>query len=660
MPAPILTAFNGQIKTPWRGGYTSEAQLTENRIECREEMEDCPFRLIWKNDTLPPFQFIRPGSMLGITSWGLYDGPGSGATLVVDLTSQITSLIKYFQTSDSNGFRKDYVYYLGGLLDAVLASGTYYMRIVSGGVTYLWEPITIVCEVYTENVLPDLLAGPFQSEVNPDGPWIYMGDRNLVAITATPGTPSNPAWEFEGSNVANIGDDSLYQYTGGSWFQDLSPAAGEWFDLSSGNFYKFETTWQGIPPPVYFSGGSMCFRGTYDFPIGYDLSLFECLEEIGRFEVTVQGIEAGSVLVEINDTGGGNVTINADGTHSFTSYVGNGYLLEFNPSGGFDACVTAIEGFCTAEMNQCFYRLDWSNCGSIGNTFGGDRFTHSMYFEQAVYPVRPAPEVTVESKARNDGSKLETRRRRETTWMLDLGLVPWFLADALADLPLYDAVVLNPVGGGQDRLSLVRVSVEADEEFAECFHRVVITFQNESATSACCDDFDPPCRTSCVEARGFTSHPTPENGLNYLVIGQPAYAFYFDDTFGTPAECTSGLADISDGVDVLYTAIFDINEDAWSPVATMIDLMVYVEGDSCSINIIALVAFPYRGILQYKNTLGSWVDDDQYDLGVDEWLDNNIQRATPLDEHEDKELRIMVYIGDCELGHSEVFTYACE
>lgn len=660
MPAPTITVFNGQIKTPWRGGYTSEAQLTENQLACMDEMENCPFRLIWKNDTLPPFQFIRPGSMLPITSWGLYDGPGDGAALVVDLTGQITSLIKYFQTSDSRGFRKDYVYYLGGLLDTALEAGTYYMRIVSGGVTYRWEPITVVCDVFTDNVLPDILSDAFQSEANPDGVWLYLGDRYLVGLTATPGNPSNPAWEFEGANVANIGDDSLYTYLSGSWFQDLSPAAGEWFDGSSGNFYKFETTWQGIPPPVYFVGGTMCWRGTYDFTVGYDLSTFECLEERARFEITVGGLTQGSMLVEISDTGGGSTTINSNAMGSFTSYVGNGYILAFTPSGGFDGCVTALEGFCTAEMNECFYRLDWSNCGSIGNTFSGDRFTHSIYLDQAVYPVRPAPEAQIESKSRPDGSRFETRKRRETTWTLDLGMVPWFLADALADIPLYDVVVLNPVGGGRDRLSLVRVSVENDEDFEACFYRVQITFQNEAATSACCDEFDPPCRTSCIQARGFTSHPSPTNFENYLIAGQPSYATYADDTFGLPQDCLSGLADIIDDTGVLYSELFDINEGAWAPVASLIDLATFPDGGGCNINIIALVASQYRGILQYLNADENWVDDDQYDLSAEDWLDNGVLRVTPADEHTDKRLRIMVYIGECEIGHSEEFTYSCE
>lgn len=663
MPAPDIKVFNGQIKTPWRGGYTSEADLTENRIECIEEMDACPFRLIWKNDNLPSFQFIRPGSMLPITSWGLWSGPGESATLLVDLTSEITGKISYFQTTDSRGFRKDYVYYVGALLENTLEAGTYYMRIVSGGVTYYWEPFTVVCETFAEDALPeDVLESVFQSETNPDSQWIYVDDWGLTSTTLVAGAPSNPEWAFEASRVANLGDNFLYTYTGGSWVQS-TPANNAnlaWFDGRTGAFYIYNMGWQGIPAPVYFEDGKLCWRGPQYFLVGYSIgNVVPCLEERLRIEA-VWEVESGGLNMAVEGGDGvGEGPVLGTGTVAFTSYIANGYVLTFNTF-NMVGCMTSLRAFCSAGMADCFYRLDWSNCGNVGNTYMGGGFTNSIYLEQAVYPVRPTPDLIVESKTRPDGSRYETRRRRETTWTLDIGMVPWFLADALADISLYDQVVLNPVGGGQDRLSMVRVSVENEEEFAECYKRVVITFQNESATTACCDDFDPPCRASCVRARGLTSHPSPENGLNYLVLGQPKYAVYTDDTFGIPDECSTGLAEIeNEEGDVIYSMLFDINEGAWAAVATMVDVAVYPNEDGCRINIIALVASDYRGILQYKNADGEWVDDDQYDLPSSEWIDNNVLRETPADEHADKELRIMVYVGDCEIGHSEVFTYSC-
>lgn len=319
-----------------------------------------------------------------------------------------------------------------------------------------------------------------------------------------------------------------------------------------------------------------------------------------------------------------------------------------------------MAAYCQATMSECYYRLDWSNCGSVGNTFSGDGFTHAIYLEQAVYPVRPAPEVTVESTRRADGSTLETSRRRETTWTLDIGNVPWFIADALADIPLYDTVTMNPVGGGTDRLTLVRVSVENDEDFAECYKRVQITFQNESATAACCDDFEVRCRTSCVDAFGLTTAHDPVDGF-YLLPGESSFAYFDTDTFGTASACASGLARIVDSeFEVLYYMYFNLNEGEWAAVAAVVDVQVTaIGGGACTINILAVVAPGFRAVLQYKNTNGDWVDDDQYDLTADEWVDNHVARATPEDEGEDAELRIMVYIGDCELGYGAEFSYEC-
>lgn len=78
---------------------------------------------------------------------------------------------------------------------------------------------------------------------------------------------------------------------------------------------------------------------------------------------------------------------------------------------------------CALDAADCFYRLDWSNCGNIGNTYLAGGYTNSMYFERAVYPVRPRPEITIESKQRADGSVVTTSRRRETTWEIEVGLV---------------------------------------------------------------------------------------------------------------------------------------------------------------------------------------------------------------------------------------------
>lgn len=129
MPNPSIPLFNGQIKTPWRGGYTSVDQLAENSRECGAQMDGCAFNLIWKTQSLMSFQFVRPFTMSLVSTWELYNADG---TIYRDLTPEISKL-GYFATNLVSGAAVQYVYYLGTPLNEVLDPGVYYMRIVSAG-----------------------------------------------------------------------------------------------------------------------------------------------------------------------------------------------------------------------------------------------------------------------------------------------------------------------------------------------------------------------------------------------------------------------------------------------------------------------------------------------------------------------------------------------
>jgi hypothetical protein len=392
-----------------------------------------------------------------------------------------------------------------------------------------------------------------------------------------------------------------------------------------------------------------------------------------RVTVTVSGMTTGTLTVEVPDTAI-SVAITEDGTYDITSLNEAGYTIELTPSGGFDGCVTSALMECALDASECYYRLDWSSCGNIGNTYLTGGLTHSMMFEQLVYPVRPSPEVTVESRQRADGSVVQTTRRRETTWELQIGLVPWYVADALAELSLYDNVQLRPVGGGADTLTNVEVVVDNEEDFAECWQTVTIRFQIDPAAVACCDEFTRPCKTTCVDAGGFTDFHTPVEGTAYLLPGSSEYANYNGSGFDTPVACASGLANIFDagsmGTDFGYTVYFDLNTGAWIAVAIIEDTTVTAVVDGCTLNISATVPEGYAAILQYLNADDEWVDDETYNLGPTEWLENDIQRVTPADENASKILRLLVFVDGigvdglpsttrCEIGYSEEFTYAC-
>ena len=630
------------------------------------------YKLMWKSDSLMPFQFIRPFSMSLVTSWKLYDGPGVGATELVDLTGQIDKL-NYKATHLTTGASVQYVTYLGAPLDALLDAGTYYMRIVSGGVTYYWEPLLIVCDSFGPNVLPDFTDGLLADD-NTDAPW-YVGDwsKILARLKVSAGAPAEDG-TFTGEQVGCIGDGNLYTWNGASWASSLVGASQGWYDLSTGNWYVYSGGWLGdASAPLVLDGDGACWNGDANVPIAISMDGYGCTGGNVRVTVTVLGMTTGTLTVEVPDTAV-SVAITEDGTYDITSLNEAGYTIELTPSGGFDGCVTSALMECALDASDCFYRLDWSNCGNIGNTYLMGGLTHSMMFEQLVYPVRPSPEVTVESRQRADGSVVQTTRRRETTWELQVGLVPWYVADALAELSLYDNVQLRPVGGGADTLTNVEVVVDNEEDFAECWQTVTIRFQIDPAAVACCDEFTRPCKTTCVDAGGFTDFHTPVEGTAYLLAGSSEYANYNGSGFDTPVACASGLANIFDagsmGTDLLYTVYFDLNTGAWIAVAIIEDTTVTAVVDGCTLNISATVPEGYAAILQYLNADDEWVDDETYNLGPAEWLENDIQRVTPADENASKILRLLVFVDGigvdglpsttrCESGYSEEFTYAC-
>lgn len=663
MPNPSIPNFNGQIKTPWRGGYTSAMELAENSLECRSEMNGCGFQLICKPDSLMPFQFVRPFSMSAVTSWGLYDSSADDAALLVDLTDQIDKL-SYYATTLNGGGSIQYITYPGTALDSALPSGVYYMRIVSGGITYHWEPLRIVCDHYGVNVFPENSFEYFlHSDNSTDSGWDFGGNTARRVIN-TPGAPSNPVWEVEGYIVINTGDNALYTYTSGSWVQDLTPDTRPWYDFHTGSFYRFVSgAWAGIVAPITVQDDGICWNGNYDAMLYYDMSLMECIETQVRIDVTVEGMTQGALTVEITDDGGGSVDIDADGVHSFTSYIGDGYLLELSSSGGFDGCVTKIEVFCMVDMDNCFSRLTWTNCGNVGNTYMGGGFTHQFWLDRAIYPVTPNPEVIINEKEQADGSVLVESRRKETTWTIQMGFVPWFIADALSEIALYDEVRLHTVGGGNDRLAQGKTRVQVDwlEDYGECMADVTITFQIDSATVACCDDFDPPCLTSCGNVRGVSDQGGLVEGLVYAISNASEYGTFDDPGFSGVTECQSGIITVVDDEDlIVYTLIFDLNLSLWRFLAQVTDIEVVPNGDGCDVVIQATIKGGYAGILQYLDADDVWQDDAQVDLSAADWLTNTIRRETPADEGSGKKLRIRVYIDDCTIGYSEVSTYACD
>jgi hypothetical protein len=665
MPSPSIPNFNGQIKTPWRW-YDSAAWLNGNQRQCADlwDWDSCSFALIWPGDSLPPFQFVRPSSMDLVTSWKLYDGPGDDAAMVLDLADQIINLT-YFQASGV-----DYITYNEQVFgDSAIDSGRYWARIVSGGVTYYSEPVTVVCRTYLPNSLTvdPFAAGLYSSQANPSGLWhVQFGDgRTLIGSTLVAGTPTDPAFAVEGALVANFGDNLLYTYSGGSWASSTPGTSTSWYDSKSGNWYRFNAgAWQGLATdPMTVDGDGMCFTGTGQTPEFRRMNftpqdhISACSESVMQFTLTVTGRTTGELNVHVGELGFQSVMaiIEEDGTTTFTFFVGADTLLTVFPSGGFDGCLTGLTIGCAATVNECFYKLDWSNCGNVGNTYAAGGFVQAMFLEQSIYPIVPEVNTVIEQKTKADGSRIDVSKRKETTWTLKLGLRPWYIADALSDLPLYDTVRLTAVGLSPDVMTNVRVAVDWQEDFGECLAEVTITFQLESATVACCDDFDPPCRESCVSAAGFDDG-TLANDDYYLFRNQPRFAYYTGDAFQPYTTCESGLAQIVRGEGSPYHVYFDLNTLGWSSVALIAYEAPTEEVDGDCVQSVAAVVMPgHVGVLQRSSDGTTWEDTD-IELSADDWLVGvDITRPNATNEY----YRIKVMVGECIIGYGSKVFFNC-
>lgn len=672
MAAPTFTALNGQIKTPWRW-YDGQHKLTQYQPQCREELEGCIRNAVLSaNSSLPPFQFPRPSSVLGITSWKLYDADGNE---LVDLAADIAQL----EVIPFYGY--DYVVYDGSPLSASLEPGVYYGRIVSNGVTYYSEPVQVACDIDQANCFPDpaFPGDNFQNDLEPAQMWsIHSSWTRIAANTVnTPGDPAVPASPVNGQQVINLADNLLYTRTAGVWVSSTPAASTNWFDLSNGAWYDFDgAAWISTNASMagMFENYGVCFNGigNASVPVGTQVGSLDCSCLDGdplRIDVTIAEVVAGSVVIKIMDgvteiaTSG---TLTANGTFSFSSVIANGYELVIIPSADFEGCVTNIGFFCPGSASNCFRRLTWTNCGNVGTTYYAGGFVQELWLRSEVVPMKPTPTNRIESEEQADGSLVETFRRKEVRYELRLGLVPWHVADALSDLPMMDTVRLYHLAGdGYDTLTDVKVENIWDEDTSECLPEIRITFLLDAAAVACCDEFDKPCVSACAEAGDFVSNidhgGTPAG--NYISDDAPSYEFWDGGVYSATLPCNSGCIDLVANVEEgdpesRITYLWNIALETWQLLAAF----VTSDGISpCGYLLTAAVTEGYRAVLQYA-TDDTWIDFEDMDFTADEWATNTVVFDLPSVKYS---VRLKVYLPlsngtQCVIGYSANLRRTCD
>lgn len=658
MPAPSFSFTNGQTKAVFRWADSIEKR-NRIRLECYDEMRACQYKLLTPMNALLPFQFARPFSVLGITSWEVYNLDG---TLELTYNSTDRGLLVIDSGEDF-----DTVTYNGGALSDSLASGFYYSKIVTAGQAYYSEDFYVMCAEEGDNQIPtDYVTLGLNSEVNPSGLFtITTWSRFLSGTKNTAGAPGGSGTDV-GERVANFNDNLLYTWNGSSWDSSGPADATGWYDNETGNWYQTSGgAWSGMfADPLTIGGTGITWPGGLAIPVSLNVGdLVSCLGQSARIEVVTNLSGAGSVAVTLD--GNPLYTNNGNETETSSATVTADDLLTLTPTTDFDGYVTAIRIYCQSSIDSCNMRLTWTNCGAVGNIGYGD-LVQKYYLPVDTIRPRATTKLVTESEEDDQGNKVELFRRKEVEWRMFLGIVPWFVADALTEMCLHNTVklvhpdqeeagVLSSIAR-TDILINPKVEFARNDSFSKCLVPCTLTFELDNTSVACCDDLDAPCKTACTEAKDFVSNygGTGANGDAFLNDDAPTYQLVLSNVLQTAVTCTTGHATIL-GVSYLWS----INDGEWQVAGEFDTITPTVVGEGCTINIIATIAAGYSAILQYKDSDDAWQDDDQYDLTAEEWADNDIERETPEDEGDGKELRLKIYTGDCVLGYSDDTTYSC-
>lgn len=654
MASPTFSQRDGEVKTALRI-YSSEARKNRYRSECEEAWAACPYKLLTPQDSLLPFQFYRPTTSAAIDSWTVYDTDGNE---VLDFDSDTIALLIVKRFS---GF--DAVTYDGDALGEILDAGMYYFTIVTGGVTYWSEDFYVSCSPDGEDIVTD---PTFSGGVDEAATW-HWGDasttttyeRLISDVDAGSGPPTDPSLEVTDSRVITIADNRLWVWDGASWIMTAPGSGTYWLDAVTGNWYRFLAgAWVGVAagsaPVQVTEGTSICWDGTTNHaPLNI---VVNGLEVNYRVEFTVTGRTQGTVGVYADDV---NLAASSNGTFSFSQYLANGSNISIVPDEDFDGCITSVHAYEQAGLDACHMKLSWTNCGRVGNLYYPG-LTNQFYLPLDTIMPRGETLIKVESEEDEQGDEQEVSRRKEVTYSVFLGVVPWYVADALSEMCLHETVRLHYPDGTSDALFHPRVEMDRNEAFNRCLVPCTLKFHLFDSSVACCEEFDAPCLTSCVDADGFEDD-TLENGQSYLLNNSPRYAVATSGSLGTPVDCTSGLANIADHGTVLYTVLWDVNSEVWAPIATNTLATAETVDAECVVTLRWTVADGYSGILQYWSADEVWVDDPDWILSADEWSSNTEQRTAPIDQHEDNLLRLKVMCpnGQTVLGYSEEVTYAC-
>lgn len=673
---PTFPALNGQVKTPLRW-YRTLLEQSRNTRQCRDA--DCDYAILSPNNAMPPFQLWVPTSVTAITSWRLYDMEDN---LLEDVTSQ-AGLLTVVPFAAYN-----YLVYNGGIFTAPIPQQNIYAVIVAGGQSYYSEVFRPLCPATVPNYV-----GPtgvvtigeediFSNDLNPDSPWsVTRYDFLLVGMYSGAGAPTDPSWEFEGAQAANLTTGDLYTYTDGVWVSSRpgGTALDQWYNQDAGTWHTYDDpNWLSASPPygAAIAGGVLGFYGQAYQPIAIGRALDEipCFGFWVQFTVQV-GVTLGTFHLEVWDENGEVYAQSQQYTDAVTeavlfSYVGGPDWTFHIVAGEADEPavmdVYSIDTVCADDSLDCHLVLEWTNCGNVGNTYYEEGFEQQFILPTECIIQTPDPTTTIEVEEDANQNRVETFRRTEIEYTIILGYVPWHVLDALTQVPLHDTITLTQQRGlGTVAIKDLRVEHDWDGQYGECLAYVELKFQIDEAavTGACCGQFDPPCLEVCFTAVGLESDETPYvEGEDYLMTdGTVAQVTVQDPVeFGSRRACPYRFARTVDP-ETGATVYYRYTGTEWTPVIDITSLVaVSCEADPVVYALEGFVWSRFSAQLQWSD--GTVADSEIGWTNFGEPYTNaelqaGIQFTAPTGA---LSVRLAAVVGDCSIGVSLAEPLECE
>lgn len=271
------------------------------------------------------------------------------------------------------------------------------------------------------------------------------------------------------------------------------------------------------------------------------------------------------------------------------------------------------ETFRVCADVTCLHKFTWSNCGDVGTQrYLGRSFTNILYLDKEVVEIgKPVPEFKIQTEQDKDGKDGAIFTRKIVRWALEVGKLPWYLLDALTEIPLHDTVTLQLAGEtGEDILE--EFSIEGSWEGDVCMANAAIGFIADEASlaSGCCESFDVACPTPCLTADGVLDVHTPEVGDVFL-LRRGQYATFYGigdpeardaDGFGGYSPCPQRFAQTTQlGWEYAYYA-----EGSWHAAVYINSILGYDCVGTLTIDGNMMAQFGAQ--FQYSSDLITWTD----------------------------------------------------